>query len=62
MNSLWTLLHVPVIGMPSGDGPTGLPIGVQLIGFRFADGELLDVAAAAAPVIDPWHGRVRVPG
>ncbi len=62
MNSLWTLLHVPVIGVPSGDGPTGLPIGVQLIGFRFADGELLDVAAAAAPVIDPWHGRVRVPG
>lgn len=60
-NSLWTLLHLPVIGLPAGDGPTGLPIGVQLVGFRYADDTLLDVAAAAAPVIDPWCGKVRVP-
>lgn len=60
-NSLWTLLHLPVVGVPAGDGPTGLPIGVQLVGFRHGDDALLDVAAAAAPVVDPWHGRVRVP-
>ena len=60
-NSLWTLLHVPVVAIPAGDGPTGLPVGVQLVGFRYADSELLDLAAALAPVIDPWHGRTRVP-
>ena len=60
-NSLWTLLHLPVVGVPAGDGPTGLPIGVQLVGFRHGDDALLDVAAAVAPVVDPWHGKVRVP-
>lgn len=60
-NSLWTLLHVPVIGVPAGDGPTGLPIGVQLVGFRHGDAGLLDIAAGAAPVVDPWHARVRTP-
>lgn len=60
-NSLWTLLHLPVVGVPAGDGPTGLPIGVQLVGFRYGDQALLDVAAAAAPVIDPWCGRARIP-
>ncbi|WPZ32650.1 amidase [Thalassobaculum sp. OXR-137] len=60
-NSLWTLLHLPVVGVPAGDGPTGLPIGVQFVGFRHGDDALLDVAAAAAPVVDPWHGKVRVP-
>ncbi|MEQ8584921.1 MAG: amidase [Thalassobaculaceae bacterium] len=60
-NSLWTLLHLPVIGVPAGDGPTGLPIGIQLVGFRHGDDDLLDIAAAAAPLVDPWHGKVRVP-
>jgi Asp-tRNA(Asn)/Glu-tRNA(Gln) amidotransferase A subunit family amidase len=60
-NSLWTLLHLPVVGVPAGDGPTGLPIGVQFVGFRHGDDALLDVAAAAAPVVDPWCGNVRVP-
>ena len=60
-NSLWTLLHLPVVGVPAGDGPTGLPIGVQFVGFRHGDDALLDVAAAAAPVVDPWCGKVRVP-
>ena len=55
------LTTLPVIGVPAGDGPTGLPVGIQLIGFRYDDDALLDVAAAAAPVVDPWHGKVRVP-
>lgn len=60
-NSLWTLLHLPVVGVPAGDGPTGLPIGIQFVGFRHGDDALLDLAAAAAPVVDPWCGKVRVP-
>ncbi|MGE5522170.1 MAG: amidase [Rhodospirillaceae bacterium] len=31
-NRLWTALHVPAITLPAFTGPTGLPIGVQLIG------------------------------
>lgn len=61
LNALWTLLHLPVIGVPAGDGPTGLPMGIQLVGFRYDDDALLDVARTAAAVIDPWHGKVRIP-
>lgn len=62
MNALWTLLHTPVVAIPAGEGPSGLPLGVQLVGFRHADGALLAAAEAVAKVVDPWWGRVRVPG
>jgi ureidomalonase len=42
----WTLAGVPVIGMPAGFGPEGLPMGVQLIGGHGADLELLRLAHA----------------
>jgi Asp-tRNA(Asn)/Glu-tRNA(Gln) amidotransferase A subunit family amidase len=51
-NSLWTLLHVPCIGIPCITGPNGLPVGVQIIGPRMGDAALLDVAAAVGPVVD----------
>jgi Asp-tRNA(Asn)/Glu-tRNA(Gln) amidotransferase A subunit family amidase len=51
-NSMWTLLHVPCIGIPCTKGPNGLPVGVQIVGPRFGDAALLDVAALVAPVID----------
>ncbi len=31
-NALWTLLQGPNITIPAGTGPTGLPLGVQLVG------------------------------
>lgn len=62
LNALWTLLHVPVVSIPAGDGPSGLPLAVQLVGFRHADGALLAAAEAVARVVDPWCGKVRVPG
>ncbi|MFZ4410879.1 MAG: amidase [Paracraurococcus sp.] len=52
-NSMWTLLHVPCIGIPCTTGPNKMPVGVQIIGPRFGDAALLDVAALVAPVIDP---------
>ncbi|MBE9607140.1 amidase [Acetobacteraceae bacterium H6797] len=52
-NSMWTLLHVPCIGIPCISGPNGLPVGVQIIGPRFGDAALLTVAGRAAPAIDP---------
>jgi Asp-tRNA(Asn)/Glu-tRNA(Gln) amidotransferase A subunit family amidase len=51
-NSMWTLMHVPCIGIPCTKGPHGMPVGVQIVGPRFGDAALLDVAAAVAPVID----------
>ena len=44
-NSIWTIAWTPCVTLPAGDGPRGLPLGVQLVGKRFADEALLDVAA-----------------
>jgi len=44
-NSIWTLGWVPCVTLPAGTGPNGLPLGVQLVGCRFADERLLDAAA-----------------
>ncbi len=43
-NSVWTLLGAPCIHIPLGRGASGLPLGVQLIGKRYGDRELLAVA------------------
>ena len=51
-NGLWTLLHAPCLAIPCIKGPRGLPVGIQLVGPRFADARLLNIAAALAPVID----------
>jgi Asp-tRNA(Asn)/Glu-tRNA(Gln) amidotransferase A subunit family amidase len=44
-NSIWTLAWTPCVTLPAGTGPKGLPLGIQLVGQRFADERLLDVAA-----------------
>ena len=31
-NRLWSLLHTPAIHVPLGEGPNGLPLGVQVVG------------------------------
>jgi len=43
-NRIWTLLHLPCLGLPAGRGPSGLPVGVQLVGPLRGDGVV--VAAA----------------
>ncbi|HXP04043.1 MAG TPA: amidase [Stellaceae bacterium] len=43
-NSIWTLGWVPCVTLPAATGPKGLPLGVQLVGQRFADEKLLDAA------------------
>lgn len=45
-NGAWTALGVPCLTLPFSTGPTGLPIGVQLIGKFGADWHLLYCAAA----------------
>ena len=44
--SIWTLCGFPCVSLPLLTGPAGLPIGVQLVGRRNADSELLSVAAS----------------
>lgn len=42
--ALWTTTHVPAISLPVFSGPTGLPVGAQLIGKRYTDRALLSTA------------------
>jgi Asp-tRNA(Asn)/Glu-tRNA(Gln) amidotransferase A subunit family amidase len=46
-NLLWTYLWMPCIGLPFTKGPTGLPVGIQLVGRQHEDATLLDIAAWA---------------
>ena len=32
MNVVWTLLHVPCVAVPAGKSPSGMPLGLQVIG------------------------------
>ena len=54
-NRTWTLLHVPCVAVPGFTGPNGLPVGLQLVGPRFEDAQVLAAAQtigkifAAAP-------------
>jgi amidase len=43
-NAIWTLAGTPCITLPAGTGTHGLPLGVQLIGARFGDEKLIDLA------------------
>ena len=51
-NAMWTLLHVPCLAIPCIIGAHGLPVGIQIVGPRFGDADLLRVAEALAPVLD----------
>jgi len=48
------LAQCPVISVPSGFTKSGLPTAVQIVGHRFADREILQIASALEPVIK-WH-------
>ena len=57
-----TALHVPCIGLPGFVGSTGMPMGVQLIGPRYSDADLLELAVPASealgtPMVDPVDPR-----
>ncbi|SCC91180.1 Amidase [Thiomonas sp. X19] len=42
---IWTLMGVPAVTFPVGRGPTGLPLGLQVVGAYLDDRKTLDVAA-----------------
>ncbi|MGR3805643.1 amidase [Marinibacterium profundimaris] len=44
-NRGWTMLRVPCVTLPAGQGPKGLPVGVQLVGRFGEDARVLRAAA-----------------
>lgn len=52
-NSLFTGLHVPTVHIPGFAGEDGMPMGLTLVGGRFKDQDLLEVAKLVAEV---WIG------
>jgi len=43
--SRWTFVGAPALVIPTGLGPSGLPLGLQLVGARGSDRRLLAAAA-----------------
>jgi Asp-tRNA(Asn)/Glu-tRNA(Gln) amidotransferase A subunit family amidase len=56
-NALWTQLYMPCLTLPAGEGPDGLPVGIQLVARRHADERLLAVALWAEARLD--GGKLR---
>ena len=52
-NHLWSLIHVPCVSLPGLAGPSGMPVGVQLVGQGGRDGALLAVAKWAEQALSP---------
>ena len=50
-NSIWTSLHVPCVTVPAGVGPNGLPLGIQIVGQRGEDREVLAWAQWVAAAV-----------
>lgn len=51
-NTAWTALHVPAVSIPAFVGPTGLPVGLQLVGKFRQDAALLSAAKAVSDALD----------
>jgi aspartyl-tRNA(Asn)/glutamyl-tRNA(Gln) amidotransferase subunit A len=52
IRSMWNLAGTPVVGLPIGITPAGMPIGAQLVGPPNRDSALLGIAAAYQSVTD----------
>ncbi len=47
MNSMWTLLGLPVVSAPGLVGPAGMPLGISFIAPRYMDRTAIRIAALA---------------
>ena len=51
MNSMWTLLQVPVVSVPGLTGPAGMPIGISFVARRYEDRRAIAVAKLAGAAL-----------
>ncbi len=47
LNRIWTLLGTPCVQLPTGRGPSGMPVGIQLVGPPHGDAALCTAAVLA---------------
>jgi Asp-tRNA(Asn)/Glu-tRNA(Gln) amidotransferase A subunit family amidase len=59
MCALWTLCGMPALSVPLLQGENGLPLGVQLVGARHRDGQLLRTARWLAEHLSESAGTAR---
>lgn len=59
--SPFNLTGHPAVVLPMGRSAEGLPIGLQIVGRRWGEMELLAIAARLAEVIGPWQRPPEVP-
>ena len=57
-NRLWTLMHGPAMTLPVAKGPSGMPLGVQLVGRRGEDAALIAQAALVETAMGTTAGRI----
>jgi Asp-tRNA(Asn)/Glu-tRNA(Gln) amidotransferase A subunit family amidase len=50
-NSVWSYSGLPTVSLPTELGPTGLPLGIQLVGLPFLECRLFDVASWCEAVV-----------
>ena len=55
--TIFSTTNTPVVSMPIGLGPSGLPVNIQVAGKRFSDRRLLKVAK----VLDSYADKLRYP-
>ncbi|HUP48372.1 MAG TPA: amidase [Thermoanaerobaculia bacterium] len=53
--SVFNVAGNPAVVLPAGRSEDGLPLAAQLVGRRWRDEDLLDVAAHLAPLLEPWE-------
>lgn len=58
-NSMWSLLHVPIVNVPGLQSAAGLPIGLSVTGPRFTDARVLAAASAIGAVFAAQGERTR---
>ncbi len=51
-NKMWSALHAPCVALPGFSGSSGLPLGLQLVGPRFGDADLLACATAVDRILN----------
>ena len=54
---IWSLLHNPSLSLPVDRGPNGLPVAIQLVGFRGEDARLLRAARRVEAVLGNRAGE-----